>query len=84
MAINQFSDMLPNEIERMMGGGVDGEHRPKLDVIPQEPIVRGGTPVDWRGRMNAVRNQGSCGSCWSFAATAAFEGRYNIKKGSSV
>jgi len=82
--INFMSDMLPHEIERMMGGGIEGEHRPHLDVIPEEPIVTGGTPVDWRGKMNSVRQQGSCGSCWSFAATATVEGRYAIKKGSKV
>jgi hypothetical protein len=25
MAVNQFSDMLPHEIEYMMGGGIEGE-----------------------------------------------------------
>jgi cathepsin L len=84
MAINHFSDMLPHEIENMMGGGIEGEHRPHLDVISEEPVVRGGTPVDHRGKMNAVRQQGNCGSCWSFAATATLEGRYAIKKGSKV
>ena len=41
---------------------------------------------DWRalGGMTPARNQGSCGSCWAFGATGAFEAMIKIYKGVST
>jgi hypothetical protein len=41
---------------------------------------------DWRdkGKLTPVRQQGNCGSCWSFTGTAAFEGSYSIVNGKSI
>jgi cathepsin F len=38
---------------------------------------------DWRsqGVIKFIKNQGSCGSCWSFSATANIEARYYLKYG---
>ncbi len=51
------------------------------------PIKATPTSFDWRSYnghsyIGAVRDQGSCGSCYAFGATAAAEGVYNLATGS--
>ena len=42
--------------------------------------------INWveQGKVTPVKDQGTCGSCWSFSTTGSIESAYMIKNGKSI
>jgi C1A family cysteine protease len=82
MTINKFSDYTPAEFKKMMGYKAS-LHKPSNDATHLNDTDLPAS-VDWRakGAVTPVKNQGQCGSCWSFSTTGAVEGINQITTGS--
>ncbi|KAI7742397.1 hypothetical protein M8C21_018598 [Ambrosia artemisiifolia] len=85
LGVNEYADMTWEEFSKNKLGAAQhcsatkkGNHKLTDAVLP--------LTQDWRktGIVTPVKNQGSCGSCWTFSTTGALEAAYAQAFGKSV
>lgn len=88
LKMNKFGDMSSQEFGRLYNGYNMTKNMKKsvLNKFVAEPNFKAPASVDWRtqGYVTPVKDQGQCGSCWSFSAVASLEGQHFKQSGKLV
>lgn len=82
--VNQFSGMSPEEFAAVYLTEREEEFDNTTFPINDGPLRESlASSIDWveRGGVTPVKDQGHCGSCWTFGAMGVVEARYKVKTG---
>jgi C1A family cysteine protease len=86
MGVNQFTDLTADEFKKFYVNGLKADSgiygcKAYASNDRNAPVA-----IDWRdkGVVTSVKDQGQCGSCWTFSATGAIESAWAISTGELV
>jgi len=85
LGINKFADLTAQEFKTRQAGCAKFESNAELvrqNTLKLEEVGNLPTSFDWRskGALTPVKNQGQCGSCWTFSTTGLLEGFNFVNK----
>ena len=86
MGVNQFTDLTPEEFKAQMIRGLKAPVGSFGCGTFSNSASGAPASIDWRtkGAVTTVKDQGQCGSCWTFSSTGAMEGAWAISKGQLI
>lgn len=80
LGLNKFADWTLEEFKQLLGYRGDSHC---IDTAYEKVEAKADETIDWeaKGAVSHVKNQGSCGSCWTFSAVGSLEGAHAIASG---